>query len=164
MFVLVAGVGAVLLALSFVFEDALDALLPESDWLTGPAVGAFLGAFGIVGWMTESGAGASRPVAVAVGTAAGLAMGAFTVRLAAVLMRSPTDPAPRTADLVGSTGRVVTAVKAGGTGEVLVSRGGQPTKLTATAAAALAVGTDVVVIGVESPTKVVVEAATEFWA
>ena len=45
-----------------------------------------------------------------------------------------------------------------------VRLGGQPVKLSATADETLRVGTDVVVIAVESDTRVVVESATRFWA
>ena len=55
-------------------------------------------------------------------------------------------------------------MRAGGTGEVLVRLGGQPVKLSATAAEDLPRGTDSVVIAVESSTRVVVEAADRFWA
>lgn len=164
MFVVVAVVGVLVLIASFVLDDVLDGLLPESEWLTGPAIGAFLAAFGIIGWMLQRGGDAPRWLAASAGVAGGVALGAVTVRLARALMRSPTDPAPRTSDLVGASGRVVTAVVAGGAGEVLVARSGQPVKLTATARTDLPVGTEVVVVDVHSPTKVVVEAAAAFWA
>lgn len=164
MFVVVALIGVLVLVASFVVDDVLDGLLPESEWLTGPAIGAFLAAFGIVGWTLERGVDAPRWLAASAGAAGGILLGAATVRMARALMRSPTDPAPRTADLVGSAGRVVTAVRAGGAGEVLVVRSGQPAKLTATAETELPVGTEVVVVAVHSPTKVVVQSAAAFWA
>lgn len=159
-----ALVGVLVLVASFVVDDALDGLLPESEWLTGPALGAFLAAFGIVGWMLERGVDAPRWSAASAGVVGGVVLGALTVRVARALMHSPTDPAPRTTDLVGAGGRVVTAVRAGGAGEVLVVRSGQPAKLMATAETELPVGTEVVVVAVHSPTKVVVQSAAAFWA
>jgi membrane protein implicated in regulation of membrane protease activity len=163
MFAAVGIVGALVLVASLLFDDALEAVLPESDWLSLPALGAFGAAFGVVGWTAQQAFDASTGVAVASGAAAGLALGYGTVRLTRALLRSPTDATPRAADLVGAAGRVVTPLQGGRAGEVLVRLGGQPTKLTATAAADLATGTDVVVVAVESPTKVVVQSAAEFW-
>lgn len=164
MFIAAAVIGVLLLLASLFFDDFFDSLLPESEWLSGPAIGAFLGAFGIVGWTVERGFGASFPVAAVAGLGGGVLFGSLTFRMVRSLMNSPTDATPRAADLVGMAGRVVTGVRAGGFGEVLVVRGGVPTKLSATANADLAVGVPVVVVAVESATKVVVEAADEFWS
>jgi membrane protein implicated in regulation of membrane protease activity len=163
-FVAVAIIGFVLLGIFFVFDDVLDSILPESEWLSGPALAAFLAAFGIVGWMVQEGTSAALWVALVGGTAAGLALGYLTFRLARALMNSPTDDAPTTARLVGSHGTVVTPVRAGGIGEVLIRSAGQPTKLTATADSDLEVGASVIVIEVLSDTKVNVERSDEFWA
>jgi hypothetical protein len=57
----------------------------------------------------------------------------------------------------------VTPVRAGGTGEVLVRLGGQPVKLSATADEDLPLGTESVVVAVESATRVKVESAVRFW-
>lgn len=164
MFIAAAILGTALLLASLFFDGLVEGLLPESEWISGPAVGAFFGAFGIVGWMVQSGLGASAPTAVGAGVVGGVVLGSLTFRIARVLMNSPTDSTPRTADLIGVAGRVVTGVRAGGLGEVLVVRGGIPTKLNATAASDLAVGAQVVVVAVASATKVVVEAADEFWS
>ncbi|MEZ5409838.1 MAG: NfeD family protein [Acidimicrobiales bacterium] len=168
MFVALGMIGIVILAVALLFDDLLDGLLPDvdvlgSELLSGPVIGAFLGATGIVGWMLQAGAGAPGPVALGGGLVSGVALGWGTGRAVRALMHSPTDATPRSSDLVGRTARVVTGVRAGGIGEVLVSLGGQPVKLTATAGRDLPVGTEVTVVALESATKVVVEASEEFW-
>jgi membrane protein implicated in regulation of membrane protease activity len=162
-FVAVGVVGALLLVVALLFDDALDGIMPESDWISGPAIGAFMAAFGLFGWMATEGLDAPDGVGALAGVAGGIALGAATVRLGKALMNSPTDATPRTTDLVGTQGKVVTAVRAGGIGEVLVPLGGHPTKLTATAKADLPVGTPVVVVAVESATKVVVQSTEELF-
>jgi len=164
MFVAAGLIGVVLLVLFLVFDDVLDGVLPDADWISGPALAAFLAAFGLFGWVAQEGFDASTGVAVAVGAAGGLGLGWFAYKLSAALLHSPTDETPRTATLVGQGGRVVTAVTAGRVGEVVVRLGGQPVKLSALADESLPVGTDVVVVAVESDTKVVVESAGRFWA
>ena len=164
MFAVVGLVGVLLLVLFLVFDDVLDGILPDADWISGPALAAFLAAFGLFGWVAEEGFDAPTPVATAAGVAGGIGLGWFAYRLSKALMHSPTDDTPRTASLVGREGRVVTAVSAGRVGEVIVRLGGQPVKLSALANESLAVGTDVVVIAVESDTRVVVESASRFWA
>ena len=164
MFVVVGLVGAVLLLVFLLLDDVLDGILPDADWISGPALGAFLAAFGLFGWVAQEGFDASTAVAAGIGVIGGLALGYFTYRLSKALFDSPTDATPTTASLVGHQARVVTPVRAGGTGEVLVRLGGQPVKLSATASEDLPLGTESVVIAVESPTRVVVEAAERFWA
>jgi membrane protein implicated in regulation of membrane protease activity len=163
MFAVVGLVGALLLVLFLVFDDALEGILPDVDWISGPVCGAFLAAFGLFGWVAQEGFDAPAPVAIAAGVAGGIGLGWFAYRLSRALLHGPTDETPRTATLIGKEGRVVTAVSAGRLGEIVVRLGGQPVKLAATAAETLAVGTAVVVIAVESDTKVVVEAAARFW-
>ena len=164
MFVVVGLVGAALLVLFIVFDDVLDGILPDVDWISGPVIGAFLAAFGLFGWVAQEGFDAPGGAAAVAGIGGGLALGWFAYRLSSALLHSPTDETPRTSALVGHEARVVTPVRAGGSGEVVVRLGGQPVKLLATAEDDLATGTTAVVIAVESSTKVVVESADRFWA
>jgi membrane protein implicated in regulation of membrane protease activity len=113
--------------------------------------------------MVQEGTSAPFWVALLGGIAAGLVLGYLTFRLARLLMNSPTDAVPQTGRLVGAHGTVVTSVRAGGLGEVLIRSAGQPTKLTATADSDLEVGAAVVVVEVLSDTKVNVERSDEFW-
>jgi len=164
MFIAVGLVGVLLLVIFLVLDDVLDGILPDVDWISGPVIGAFLAAFGLFGWVVTEGFDAPAPVAVAAGVAGGIGLGWFAYRFARLLHDSPTDATPSTSMLVGREARIVTPVVAGGSGEVLVVLGGQPMKLTATADDDLAVGTTVVVVDVQSATKVVVQAAERFWA
>ena len=123
--------------------------------MTAPAPFTLAGAF----------AGARFVLPAALSSAAfGVAFGAFTFKLTDTLINQPTDGTPTTASLIGQTGRVVTPVRADGIGEVLVALGGASTKYTATADTDLAAGSSVVVVAVESPTKVRVQSEAEFWA
>jgi len=164
MFAVVGLVGAILLVAFLVFDAVLDGLLPEADWISGPALAAFLAAFGLFGWVAQEGFDAPTGVAAAAGVGGGVALGWFAYRVSKALLHGPTDPTPNTSTLIGHEARVVTPVRAGGSGEVLVRLGGQPVKLLATADEDLTMGTAAVVIAVESSTKVVVQAAERFWA
>lgn len=163
MFIAVGVIGTLLLVLFLIFDDVLDGILPDADWISGPALGAFLAAFGLFGWVADEGFDAPPAVAVGAGVAGGFALGWFAYRLSEALWHSPTDETPTAGSLVGKEGRVVNAITAGRSGEILVRLGGQPHKMFATADETLPVGTDVVVIAVESDTKVVVQAASRFW-
>lgn len=163
MFVVVGVVGALLLVVFLIFDDVLDGILPDYDWISGPALAAFLAAFGLFGWVAEEGFEAPPAVAAGAGVLGGIGLGWFAYRLSRALMSSPTDATPTTAALIGQEARVVTAVRAGGTGEVLVRLGGQPVKLSATADVDLPRGTESVVVAVESATRVRIESADTFW-
>ena len=160
---MVGIVGAVLLVAFLIFGDALDGVIPDSDWVSGPAIGAFLAAFGLFGWVAEEGFDATSGVAAGVGVAGGLGLGWFTARLARALMNQPTDATPTSRSLLGTQGKVVTAISDGAAGEVLLRLAGQPVKLFATSDDSLSVGTEVVVVDVASDTRVVVQASTRFW-
>jgi len=165
MFIAVGLVGAALLLVFLIFDDFLDEIIPDADWISGPVIGAFLAAFGLFGWMVEASSDAGTAVAAAVGAAGGVALGYATMRMTRALMKTPTDGTPSPRDLVGRAGRVVTPIVDGRVGEVLVTIAGQPMKLTAVAGAGqeLARGSEVVVVEIASPTKVVVESAEQFW-
>ena len=165
MFIAVGIVGALLLVVFLVFDDFLDEIIPDADWISGPVLGAFLAAFGLFGWMVDSASDAATWLAAVTGVAGGIALGYGTFRLTKALVNTPTDGTPTPRDLVGREGRVVTSVTDGRVGEVLVTIGGQPVKLTASTepGVELARGAKIVVVEVTSPTKVVVEAAEQFW-
>ncbi|MDJ0767217.1 MAG: NfeD family protein [Ilumatobacter sp.] len=163
MFIVIGVVGAVLLLSSLLFDDLIDGLVPDLDFISGPVIGAFLAAFGLFGWFVGSGLEAPLLLAGVVAIGGGIVFGAFTFRLTMALINQPTDATPTTASLVGASGKVVTPVRADSIGEVLVLLGGASTKYTATADTDLPTGASVVVIAVESPTKVRVQAEAEFW-
>ena len=164
MFVVVGLVGALLLVAFLLLDDVVEGVIPDIDWISGPAIGAFLAAFGLFGWVATESFDASTPTASVVGVAGGIGLGYFAYWLAKVLHDGPTDPTPNASMLVGREGRIVTPVRAGGTGEIIVQLAGQPVKLTATADDDLPVGTAAVVVEVSSATKVIVQSADRFWA
>ncbi|MDW3215043.1 MAG: NfeD family protein [Ilumatobacteraceae bacterium] len=164
MFIVIGIVGAVLLLSSLLFDDVIDGLVPDLDFISGPVIGSFLTAFGLFGWFAGSGVDLPGLVAIVIAAGGGAIFAAFTFKLTDALVNQPTDGTPTTASLIGQTGRVVTPVRADGIGEVLVALGGASTKYTATADTDLATGVPVVVVGVESPTKVRVQSEAEFWA
>ena len=94
---------------------------------------------------------------LAAGVAAGVAFGALAGRLTAAATRMPTGVTDTEAALLGSLGRVVTAPVPSRYGEVLLQRPTGPVKVGCTAATAIPVGTEVVVVDVVSSTLVVVE-------
>jgi hypothetical protein len=163
-FVAVGVVGAVILVVSLILDDVFDAIIPDVGWISGPIIGAFAAAFGLVGWVAQETFDAPTGIAAMAGIAGGVCLGFFTARVAKALMRSPTDATPTTAALVGREGRVVTPVRAGGVGEVMTNLAGQPVKLSATAGVDLAVGAKVTVVSVQSATRVVVEPTESFWS
>ena len=161
MFLVVGLVGLALLLVSLIFDDAIESILPDVGWLSGPIIGAFLAAFGIVGWTLEEGVSAPRFLAMVAGIGGGVGVGWFTFRFTRALMHAHTDDVPTTASLVGRPGRVVTPITAGRFGEVLVSVGGQQVKLSAVSTRDLGVGATVHVVGTSSATSVVVESFDE---
>jgi membrane-bound ClpP family serine protease len=88
--------------------------------------------------------------------AAGVILGGVTLVLVRSLMDMPTDATPRSADLVGSMGTVVTRIPEGGLGEISLVASGQRMKLNARAKGPIDSGRPIIVVDVTSPTSVVV--------
>lgn len=166
MFLVVAAVGLVLLIVALVFDDVLDAVVPDNDWLSLPSLAAGLVAFGSVAYIMDSQTGVPVGAAVGLGSVVAVGCGWLAFRFSRAAMGMATDATPAIRDMLGSSGRVVTAIAAGSTGEVLVEFGGQLVKMTALAAdgSGIATGVDIVVVSVESQTRVKVETASEFWS
>ena len=160
-FVVVGAVGVLLVLIALIFGDILDGMLPDVGFgdsggvFSTEVVGAFLGAFGLAGALVFDASG-STPAASAAAVGAGAVAGVATFFFSRALVRMPTDPTPRTRDLVGSIGTVVTRIPASGLGEISVVFHGQRMKLSARSDTALSAGTSVVVVDVVSPTSVVV--------
>ncbi|MBA2528790.1 MAG: hypothetical protein H0V19_02310 [Euzebyales bacterium] len=159
-FLVVGGIGLALLLVALLFGEVLDGLLPHVELEGGgglfstEVVGSFLAAFGFTAALLDGSVGGA--VAALGGIGAGVLMAAGALALSRSLLNMRTDPTPRTRDLVGSVGVIVTGVPDHGLGEVVVSHRGNRVKLNARADAPLASGTNVVVVDVTSPTSVVV--------
>lgn len=154
-FLILGAVGIVLLLFSLVAGELLDGVLDGlgGDWLSGAAIAAFLAAFGFAGALALN-AGSGTGVAAGVGLGAGAVAGGFAGWLTTTLTKDGGDATPRSGDLAGHDGTVISAVPADGYGEVSVVIAGHITKLNARAAEPLAVGTPVRVTAVLSPTAV----------
>jgi membrane protein implicated in regulation of membrane protease activity len=171
MFVAIGLVGVALFLLAYLADSILDGviegLLPDSEWLSLSAVATLVTAFGFGAAVLQWRFDAPIPVAAAGGLALGVGLAGVSVRWSRALRDMPTDATPSADDLLGRPGRVVTPVPAGSSGEVLVTLGGQPVKLSAVGplagSAELARGADIVVVEVLSPTRVRVEASDAFW-
>ncbi len=166
-FVIIGGIGALLLLISLVFDDVLDGLLPDGDFLSLPSIAAAMVAFGFGTAILDQQVG--LPISAAMGGGALVAVVAAigAVRASRAALGMATDATPTSNDLLGATGRVITEIPSGSTGQVLVRLGGQPVKLTALTGPTgptLPTGTDIVVVSVESSTKVTVQASADFWA
>ena len=161
---LVGAVGVGLLLLSLLFGDFFDGMFDGLDLeggglLSTEVIGAFLGAFGFGGAVLQSTQGGDLPVALAGGLVAGVAGAGIALFVVRTFVHMRTDATPRSADLGGKIGRVVTRIPAGGLGEITVSHHGQRVKLSARSEEPIASGADVVIIDVLSPTSVLVTEA-----
>ncbi len=159
-FIVIGGVGLVLLVVSLVVGEvhgaALDML--DNDLFSGAVVAAFLSALGFVGALIEGTSGYT-PLATGAGVAAGGAMGYAARGLTRALQRGGDDATIRTEALPGRTGHVVEDIPLHGLGVVTVRVAGHPARLHARADRPLQAGTPIVVDTVLSPTSVTVRAA-----
>ena len=146
--------------------------LPAPRWLhlraprhgdaayTLPAFSGFLGGFGFGGAIAVEALQRTGPSALLAGSVAGLVVGAPLAWAAARFVRAvdgmPTDATPESAGLVGATGVVVSEIPPGGLGQVRLSYAGQPMKFNARADAPLGLGARILVIGVPTPSSVLV--------
>ena len=164
-FLVIGGVGLLIVLLSLVFDDLFEFIDLGGDLFSTPVIGSFLAAFGFAGALTMSSTPAGAGVATAVGMGAGVALGWAAWGITRGLMRMQTDEPVRLTDVVGKTAVVVSAIPTGGFGEVRVDHAGQPMKLNARiqTGGSAPVGGRVVVVAVNSASSVVVEAEGDFW-
>ncbi|MEV7376008.1 hypothetical protein AB0O51_34605 [Streptomyces sp. NPDC090301] len=153
--------GLIVLALSLVFDGVLESIGGGLDgildgFLSLPVIAGFVSALGFTGAIATGAADAGAVVATLTGIAAGALAGWATWRFSRALLRDGDAPAPRGEDLTGTSGAVVTAIPAGGYGEVLLHLAGQPVKYAAKAAAPVERGAEVWVESVLSATSVAV--------
>jgi membrane protein implicated in regulation of membrane protease activity len=161
-FLIIGGIGLVVLALSLLVGDILHFGHPDAGGpFSLPAVAGFIGAFGFIGAIAVQLIPVEGTRAAVVGGAAGLLAalptGWLATRLARAAMNMRTDATPTQFDLVGRTGVVVTPIPVQGYGEVRVSLGGQPVKFNARANNPIPRGARVFVIEASSSTSVFVE-------
>ncbi|WCE01684.1 hypothetical protein PGH47_40855 [Streptomyces sp. HUAS 31] len=150
--------GVVLLALSLVFDGVLEGPLDGvlDGWLSLPVLAGFTAMTGFGGAIALGATAAGPAIATGVGVLAGLGTAWLTYRFGRALMRDQTAVTPNGGDLVGSSGRVVTAIPVDGFGEVLLQLAGQPAKFAARCAVPVARGAEVWVESAPTATSVVV--------
>ncbi|MFJ8043684.1 hypothetical protein ACIRBX_24600 [Kitasatospora sp. NPDC096147] len=150
--------GIVVLALSLVLDGVLDGLLhgPWAGLLSLPVAAGALSMFGFGAALVLGTTGLGTVGAVPAGVLAGTVTGWLTRRFDQALRRSRSAVTPRTEHLLGTVGTVVTAIPAGGFGEVLLRAGGQPVKFAARSAVPVERGAEVWVEAVSSSTSVTV--------
>ena len=156
-FLVIGVIGLALLAISLILGDlfggAFDAL--AGDIFSSAVIGGFVAAFGFGAAIAE-GAGAPLVLSIPIGAVAGGGFGWFAAWLTRILRGGGNDDTPVTADALGRDATVLTDIPADGFGLVRVRFGGHPIRLNARAEAPIAVGVDVHVTQVLSPTAVVV--------
>ncbi|MEU9398820.1 hypothetical protein [Streptomyces sp. SID4985] len=154
--------GVVLLVLSLIFDGLLEGVLDGAldglldGWLSLPVVAGFLAMTGFGAVLAQSVTGVGPAGATAIGAAAGVGLAWPTYRFSRALMRDRTAAAPTRDDVIGTSGSVVTAIPAGGYGEVLLQLGGHRVKFAARSAVPVARGAEVWVEATPSPTSVLV--------
>jgi membrane protein implicated in regulation of membrane protease activity len=158
-FLVIGGVGVLVLALSLLIGDLFHFGHPDAAGpFSVPAVAGFIGAFGFAGAAVGAITGAEGLlVPVVAGLVAALPTAWLATRLARLALNMRTDATPTQRDMVGTTGVVVTPITGNGFGEVRISLGGQPVKLSARADKPIALGARVFVVEATSPTSVIVE-------
>lgn len=169
LFVIIGSVGLAVVVLSLLLGEFLEGVFESLDIDVGggvfstPVIGSFLGAFGFGGaWLlgaTDAGIG----VASLAGLGAGLALGGAALVFTRSLMRMPTDEPVRMSALVGKTASVVSPIPVNGFGEISLVHQGQRMKLNARAPKSVQTGERVVIISVNSPSSVMVDAEGDFW-
>lgn len=160
-FLVIGGIGIALLIAALAAGDLLDGVLEGLDageWFTGAGLAGFLGALGFGGALVLSITG-NMIAAVAGGVLAGAAL-AWAVAWTTLRLRtSGSGSAPTRASLIGRVAVVVSAIPAGGYGEIRITDDGHLTKLHARADQPLAEGTEVWIVESLSPTSVFVRVA-----
>ncbi|WP_320784226.1 hypothetical protein [Streptomyces sp. CRN 30] len=154
--------GVVLLALSLVFDGVLEGVLDGAldgvldGWLSLPVIAGFVAMTGFTGAIVLGTGVAGAAGASAAGVVAGAGAGWATYRFSRALMRDQTAVTPTVDHLLGTSGKVITAIPADGYGEVLLHLGGQPLKRAARSAEPVPRGTRIWVEAVPTSTSVIV--------
>jgi membrane protein implicated in regulation of membrane protease activity len=168
-FLAIGAVAVALLALSLLVGDLLPGHVhvpADLDVVSLPVIAGFLGAAGfggaIAAELSPGGGGTDVLAALVAGTAAAPPTAWLAARLVRAARAMPTDATLRRADLVGALGVVVSAVPAGGYGQVRLQVGGAPLQVNAQAAGPLPAGTRVFVIDAPTDTCVIVEESASF--
>jgi membrane protein implicated in regulation of membrane protease activity len=161
LFLIIGGLGVLVLALSLLIGDLLhfDVSHPDAGGVFSlPAIAGFIGAFGFGAAIVAAlGVPGGTGTALLGGIVAALPTAWLATRLARMAMNMRTDATPTQRDMIGTTGVVVTPITVNGFGEVRISLGGQPVKLSARADRPIPLGARILVVEATSSTSVIVE-------
>ena len=154
-FLIVGVIGLVLLGISLVLGDLLDGVFDAltGDIFSSAVIGGFVAAFGFGGALVQ-GAGGPGFLSLLVGLGAGGIAGWFTVWLTRLIKDGGSDATLTADDALGRSGRIVSAVPAGGLGSVRLAIGGHTVQLNARSEEPIEPGTEVHVTEILSPTAV----------
>lgn len=154
-YVVIGAIGLILLVVTLVGGELLDGVFDGlgADWFSGAALAGFLAAFGFCAALFDAN-GSPTPVSVGLGVGAGVLVGGFATWLTRLLRGGATDDTPRTGDVIGYDGTVVSSIPADGFGVITVSLGGHLTRFNARCSEPVSAGAAVTVVGVLSPTAV----------
>ncbi|KQV77834.1 hypothetical protein ASC64_03190 [Nocardioides sp. Root122] len=157
-FLVVGGIGVVLLLVALVVGDVLDGAFEglSAGFFSTEALAGFLGALGFGGAIALAVTG-STTAAVVIGLVLGVLLGWLAARASRFLHDDGGTGTVRTSDMVEKIGSVVSAIPEGGFGVVSISVGGHITRLNARSSVPVPPGTQVSVTQVISPTAVQVE-------
>lgn len=157
-FLVLGGVGIVMVMLALVLGDLLDGVLHldalDNDLFSVSSMAAFIGSFGFGGAIGLA-LSDNLVIAVIVGAVVGLAAALGAVRLTRALHRDDATSFSASA-LIGHPALVITAIPEDGYGEVRLHVGGHVRKYAARCTRPVAAGDEVWVSAVLSPTAVTV--------
>jgi hypothetical protein len=165
-FLIVGGAGLAVILMSLILGEVVEGLfdaieLDAGGIISGPALGAFLAAFGFGGALTLRATGGGVAAGVLGGAAAGVVVGGLAGLITRSVMRMPTDRTFRSDDLIGVVGTVITRIPQDGLGEITLTHVGHLTKLNARSSQSVQAGRQVVVTAVLSSSAVFVEPLPE---
>jgi membrane protein implicated in regulation of membrane protease activity len=162
-FLVIGGIGAAVLVLSLLVGEIGGALHFDADAdgpFSVPAIAALVGGVGFGGAAAVAvlpdslSDGLTVLVALVAGLAVALPLAWAAIRFSRSLQNMPTQETLTRHHLMGTQGVVVSAVPAGGFGEVRLTVSGQPLKVSARCDLPLAAGTPVYVTDTISETAV----------
>lgn len=159
-FLVIGGIGVVLMVVTLVLGEILDGLLEfdfaaglESDVFSTGGIAGLLGGVGFGGVIGLS-ISNSMIIAIVVGIVVGLLLAFMAGRLTGWLRRQSSAGTHSTQSLVGVEAQVLTAIPADGYGQIRVRRSGHTYTLNAKSSLPLEQGTRVWIAGVLSATSV----------
>ena len=154
-FLVVGAIGLLLLLVSLVLGDLLDGVFDAltGDIFSSAVIGGFVAAFGFGAALVQDLTGSGVVGGVA-GIGFGVVAAAGTVGLTRLVKDGASDGTLTAGDSLGRSGRVISAIPAGGLGTVRLAIGGHTVQLSARSDQPVEPGTEVHVTEILSPTSV----------